>query len=345
MFLEQHRLTIDPPTTHARFEVDAELCTGCGRCVRACPIQLLKLVDDRVESNERYHDFKCITCQNCVASCSKDAITIAGDYRVHQGFWKNEHLFPAAKTLPEPPGDARGLSFEQYRDRLTETERVILTRRSVRLYRQKPVEIEKLRRIVEAGRFAPSAGNNQPWKFVVIRNKPLIDEINDRCKQALRRGTYLFMPHAYLDKRVPGPAEAPYKWWQKLLIPLLSRLRTGDVEPRARGGINSATSDPDYHIFFHAPALILLLADRRGIGSVQLDTGICGQNMVLAAHAMGLGTCWVSLVRGISYYPYYLRRLGVEEPFRIITSIALGYPSGKIDGVVAREPARVNWID
>jgi nitroreductase len=78
---------------------------------------------------------------------------------------------------------------------------------------------------------------------------------------------------------------------------------------------------------------------------VQLDTGICGENMVLAAHAMGLGTCWVSLVRGINYAPDYLKTLGVEAPFEVITSITVGYPAGRIDGVVAREPARVKWID
>lgn len=345
MLLEDYRLTIDPPATHARFELDGDRCRGCGRCVKACPMQLLTVVGETVRSNERYHDFKCITCQNCKASCPRGAITIAGDYRVHRGFWKNEHLYPGVKTLPEAPEGARDASFEQYRDRLSETERVILTRRSIRLYRRKPVETDKLKRIIEAGRFAPSAGNNQPWKLVVVRNRTVIDEINDQCKRALRKGAYLFMPHAYLDKRIPGPRDARYKWWQKLVIPMLVRLRTGDVEPRARGGINTATSDPDYHIFFRAPVVILLLADRRGIGSVQLDTGICGQNMVLAAHAMGLGKCWVSLVRGIDYYPEYLKRLGVEYPFEVITSITVGYPAGRIDGAVAREPARVGWVD
>jgi len=345
MLFENRRLTIDPPTAYARFRLDEERCNACGRCVEACPMQLLEVAGNKVRSNRRYAEFKCITCQNCVASCAKDAITIEGDYRVGRGFWKNDHLFRSSKTFPEPPEDARGSSFEQYRDRLTESERVILTRRSVRLYKKKEVESDKLGRIIEAGRFAPSAGNNQPWKFVVVRNAQVIDEINARCKRSLRKGSYLLMPHAYLDKRCPGPPSASYTWWQKLVIPLLSLWRTGDVEPRARGGINTATSDPDYHVFFHAPVLILLLADRRGIGSVELDTGICGQNMVIAAHAMGLGTCWVSLVRGLNYYPDYLERLGVEEPFEIVTSIAVGYPAGRIDGIVAREPARVHWVD
>lgn len=345
MLLEHRRLTLDPPTTYARPVLDEARCNACGRCVQTCPMQLFEVDGDRVRSNRRYAEFRCITCQNCVVSCARDAIRIEGDYRVSRGFWKNDHVWPSTKTPPVPPEGARGPEYDQYRDQLTETERVMLTRRSVRIYKEKPVEPGKLARILEAGRFAPSAGNNQPWKFVVIRNAGVIDEIDDRCRKSLRKGSYLLMPHAYLDKRCPGPASAPYTWWQKIVIPLLSYVRTGDVEPRARGGINTATSDPGYHIFFHAPVLILLLADRRGIGSVELDTGICGQNMVIAAHAMGLGTCWVSLIRGLNMDPAYLRRLGVDDPFEVITSITVGYPAGRIDGIVQREPARVHWVD
>lgn len=345
MLLEKFRLTIDPPTTYARLRVDQEQCTGCGRCADACPMQILDIVDGAVRGNDRYPVFKCITCQNCVASCSKGAITIEGDYRVHRGFWKNVHLWNGTKTLPMPPANAASERYEDFRAQLTETERVILTRRSIRLYRKKAVEADKLHRIIEAGRFAPSAGNNQPWKFLVIRNRQVLDETNEVCRKFLRKVSYVAMPHALLDKRTPGPKDVRYTWWQKIVIPLLSFVRTGEIEPRARGGVNTASSDPAYHIFFDAPVLILLLADRRGIGSVELDTGICGQNMVLAAHAMGLGTCWVSLAQALNYDPDYVKKLGIEEPFTVITSIAVGYPAGHIDNVVAREPARVKWID
>ena len=116
------------------------------------------------------------------------------------------------------------------------------------------------------------------------------------------------------------------------------------MDQRARGGINAIVSDPDYHTFFKAPTLIILLADERGIGSVELDTGIAGQNMVLAAHSMGLGTCWVSLIDGLMGFPKYKKELGIEPPFRIITSLTIGYPSKRIDNIVKREKARVHWI-
>lgn len=152
------------------------------------------------------------------------------------------------------------------------------------------------------------------------------------------------MPRPWVDKQVPGDKTAALKFWQKAILRLLIAFRgPNELDPRARGGINAIASDPDYHTFFHAPVLIILLADKRGIGSVELDTGICGQNMVLAAHSLGLGTCWVSLIDGLQGFPRFKKQLGITEPFEIVTSLTLGYPKGKIDNIVKREQARVVW--
>ena len=58
----------------------------------------------------------------------------------------------------------------------------IAARRSVRAYEDKPVEDEKLRRVLEAGRLAPSARNMQEWKFVVVRDEELRSRMVPACK-------------------------------------------------------------------------------------------------------------------------------------------------------------------
>lgn len=50
-------------------------------------------------------------------------------------------------------------------------------RRSIRKYSPKTVEEEKINRILEAGRLAPSARNNQPWKFILVDNKEIIEKL------------------------------------------------------------------------------------------------------------------------------------------------------------------------
>ena len=343
--LENIRLLNLPEAKYARFVLDAEKCNGCGRCVKSCPIQLLELFEKKSRPNGRYDHFRCITCQNCAAVCPQGAINIEGDYRVEKGFWKNDHLFSGGKTPPAPIAGMEKTPFDEIEPLLTETEKVIYKRRSNRMYRKKPVSREMIRRVIEAGRFAPSAGNNQPWKFVVVDDRSLIDQINEKCKKALYWVSWLTLPHPWINKKTPGDAKASLAPWQQAVLPLLIKLKTGEIEPRARGGINAASSDPKYDIFFGAPCLVLLLADKRGIGDIDLDIGICGQNMVLAAHSLGLGTCYVSLAKAISFFPDLKKMLKIEEPFKIITSLVIGWPQGKIDNIVKREEARIEFIE
>jgi nitroreductase len=134
----------------------------------------------------------------------------------------------------------------------------------------------------------------------------------------------------------------------KALHYVFSRFTPGDVDQRVLGGINAISSDPEYRTFFRAPALIILAADYRAIGSPELDTGICGENMVLAAHSLGLGTCWVSLIKGVNFGPdrrFVKKVLGLDDPFKIITSLTLGYPAGQVDNIVRREQPRINWVE
>jgi nitroreductase len=62
---------------------------------------------------------------------------------------------------------------------------LILRRQSDRKYSDKPVEVEKLERIIEAGRMAPSACNAQPWKFVVVTEPSLIQELSQAATEKL----------------------------------------------------------------------------------------------------------------------------------------------------------------
>ena len=89
-----------------------------------------------------------------------------------------------------------------------------------------------IERIIEAGRFAPSAGNNQPWKFIVIQNPELLEEINQQCKKTLRFFSKLCMPRVWLDKTTPADKTARLNRWQKALLWVLVRFVGGDADQR-----------------------------------------------------------------------------------------------------------------
>ena len=186
----------------------------------------------------------------------------------------NNVKVPARKRKTPEPGDD-----------FNEVEDVMLARRSVRAYRNKQVPEHLIHRLLEAGRFAPCAGNNQSWKFVVIRDADTIDGMTEHVQKWARRLAGFF------DPTVPGALVG--KRLANFNGKLFSRLAPGPMHPTGLAGL-AEVAKGNLGVWHGAPTIILLLADTRGPGKPFLDVGIAGQNMCLAAHSMGLGTCWVS---------------------------------------------------
>ena len=74
-------------------------------------------------------------------------------------------------------------------------------------------------------------------------------------------------------------------------------------------------------------------------------TGIAAQNIILTAHALGLGTCYVGFITGLNMIPKLKKKLGIKYPYRVYTSIALGYPKVQQDKAVPREVAPITWVE
>jgi nitroreductase len=134
-------------------------------------------------------------------------------------------------------------------------------RRSIRRYRPDPVPDDMVEQLLEAGRWAPSASNRQPWTFIVVRD------------EAVRRAVAQH-PAVFLI-RWAHVAEAP------LLIVLCGNAR-----------------NPVYRQFLHE------------------DVGLAGSQIMLQAHALGLGTCWVGgldrkAVAGTLKLPDHLEIVGL----------------------------------
>ena len=229
--------------------------------------------------------------------------------------------------------DAKAEAIERLRKDWTETEKVILRRRSVRLYKKEQVPEFMVKRILEAGRFAPSAGNSQPWKFIVLRDPEIIDGITQTVVDTSKKF------NAMLDYRKQGP------FWRRPLAKAFIRVRHNDLHPVPFGAIGMI-SEGRLGLWHGAPTVILVFKDVRGVSSPELDCGIAGQNMVLAAHSMGLGTCWVGFGKlAFQYTDKWKKRLNIEYPYAWGTSLAIGWPKGEPDGMVQRPAHPVDWYE
>ena len=318
-----------PPAQFPRFAADADKCTRCGRCARTCPTRIIFMPPDGPPRIQGYKGFEvaCVGCRNCMAVCPEGAANVEGFYYVDQGRYQSVHA--GRVELPNPFNEREPPPFHELADKLTETERVILQRRSNRLFSKKEVPEDMIRRCLEAARYAPSSGNGRCWEFVVIRDRELVRWIERASLKSLK-----LMSGNYLK---------PKSLAAKIIWNLYSLLDPGNMDVRVISGMDTAVERDN--LYFGAPVVIVILHDRRGIGQPVLDAGIAAQNLVIAAHAMGLGTCYVGFITALNSLPdrKLMKELGAVWPMRIATSIALGWPQGKIDRVVPRDRPRVTW--
>ncbi|CAG1011919.1 NADH dehydrogenase [Burkholderiales bacterium] len=217
-------------------------------------------------------------------------------------------------------------------------ERAFLTRRSIRKFKKKQVPAHLVRRILEVGRYAPSQGNCQPYRFAVIREPSLIDEMEahcvEQCKKLWSLAGYTEHPKGSL-RRLVG----------RTLSTFVAATQPNSAHPVPMQVLR-LIAEGKFTVFHHAPTLIGILMDRRGIGVPEIDIGIVGTNIVMAAESQGLGTCWVGFSKLLNQSPVWRERLGIDGRFELSETICVGFPVGKPwQRVVPRATHEIAWFE
>ncbi len=181
----------------------------------------------------------------------------------------------------------------------------IKTRRSVREYSDEDVSDEDIERIIDAGIHAPSGFDSQPWFFVVVKNREMMKRMSDHCKPRL-----------------------------------LAQL--GDVTDDTVAAFKKELAKEEFSIFYDAPVLIIVLGNNAGI-TTDYDCALCAENMMLAAHSMGIGSCWIGTGCFIQDNPEMLEELGITPDFRVIAPIVFGYPAKEYHEAEKKEP-EIAWV-
>jgi nitroreductase len=180
---------------------------------------------------------------------------------------------------------------------------VLFGRRSVRAFTPQPVDVNSLAWLIEAASQAPSALNAQPWAFTVVRDPEMLDRISAAAK------TYM------LTHGAPGVSASAFR----------DQLR-----------------DPAFHIFYHAPALVLIAAVDAGPWAVE-DCALAAQNLMLAAHAVALGTCWIGFAERWLQTDDGKALLGLPRNHVPVAPIVVGHPAAPPPPVPRHKP-NVRWI-
>lgn len=180
----------------------------------------------------------------------------------------------------------------------------IYTRRSMRKYLDKPVEREKIEEIIAAAAQAPSAMRSQPWAFAVITDKHRLKRISDNSKKSM------------LGMLSVVPALQAYR---------------------------ETLENPDFNIFYGAPALVLILAKPNLSPDPRTDCCLAAENLMLMARSLDLGTCWIGFSHGYLNTPEAKAELGISEEITIAAPIIVGYPDGEMDTMEKNPPEILFW--
>ena len=146
--------------------------------------------------------------------------------------------------------------------------------------------------------------NEQPWYFTVVRDRTLLARISREAK-------------AHLPKTSPVAWAFPHS--QDLL------------------------TDPDFDIFYHAPALVLISAKTNSPWAVA-DCALAAENLMLSACAGGLGTCWIGLAQAWLETSEGKALLKLADNYLPIAPVVVGYPKTVVATVPRKEP-KIEWLD
>lgn len=105
--------------------------------------------------------------------------------------------------------------------------------------------------------------------------------------------------------------------------------------------------DPNSDPFYGAPVILIVIGDKNN-PNVKYDGALILQNMMLAAHSLGLGSIWINRARQefeMDYYKQILKDLNIEGEYEGVGHLALGYVDGDYPDILPRKQGRVYYID
>jgi len=269
-------------------KIDEKKCKKDGICVSECPVAIIQQKDkeslpELVPGGEQV----CLLCGHCVAVCPHGAMS--------------HEKIPIESCQPIEKENI--INEEQ-------AVQFLRSRRSVRFFKDKPVEKQTLQRLIEIARYAPTGGNSQLVEWTVVNDKEKIHNLAgltvDGMKQMLEND--------------PKGNYPPY-------FPLIIAAWDFGMDVVLR----------------QAPALVIASAPAAAIGGMA-DVSLALSYLELAAQTKGIGTCWAGIIHmGLQINKALQEAVGLPEGHVHQYAMMLGYAKPRYYRLPERKMPRIHW--
>jgi nitroreductase len=187
--------------------------------------------------------------------------------------------------------------------------RALMSRRSIRAFEKQVPPQNIIRKCLEAAIWAPSATNQQPWEFIVLTGHAL-EKVNaiilEHFAERMKESTAFDNVPEDLARRQ-----------QEIFAALMEAGEAADIEAN------------DFFLkslrFFDAPVGVYFVTRKRPDNQYLLSTAAALENFLLAAHAQGLGTCWLTIA--VVCEEDLKKHLGLADDRELLGGVAIGYPA------------------
>jgi nitroreductase len=188
----------------------------------------------------------------------------------------------------------------------------IYGRRSVRSYTSFALEKSTVRALLDAAVQAPTAMHEQPWLFVVVQDDHMLKRLSDKVKAT----------------------------WAESSIPESQRHVAQGSHVHAE--FIARLQEPAFNVFYDAGTLIVICARRLDPFSTA-DCWLAAENLMLAATALGLGTCCIGAAAATLNDPHVKAMLRMPADVHAVAPIVVGVAEGSAKPVARAEPEIVSW--
>ncbi len=296
-----------------RIEIDRDLCSGCGLCVTVCPTGTISIIEGKAAVSGR----ESISCGHCEAVCPEDAIRVTAiddEMSRYSTFEANRQWLP--------PGKYNTSALAQ----------LMASRRSCRCFTGQPVDRPLLEDLVKIGISAPSGTNSQAWTFTILPTRKAVialaghiasyfERLNATAEKTMLRRLLKVMGKGELDAYYHG-----YYWKVKEAL--------------------KEWRDAGKDRLFHGSTVAIIVGSRPGASCPAEDALLATQNILLAAHSLGLGSCLIGYaVAAMKRDVSILQSIGIPLDEEVHAVIALGYPDEVYQRVAGRKKVTPRYFE